>query len=141
MKSSSLKMPRIFDRVDNSNFNRFSTQKYHGSEFMRPPLLFQWSQTHKQDFHFRLQINEVDKSSTGDLMAIGPNRFELKYDTITLTDQLREMNDKIIECRRVDNQWIFHYLCTDRRHPNRSKALQGKIVFDLLFYLVFNYLN
>ena len=57
---------------------------------------------------------------------IGHDQFEVKYDEIKLTDQLREMNDKVIECRRVDNEWVFHYL-TGRPRPNAMPAIQSKI--------------
>ena len=82
-------------------------------------------------FNFRLRINS-DNDSTGDLLVISPKsehqpvaNTEKVYSTITLTDQLKEMNNKIIECHWVDNQWIFHDIRPDRLRPNAEKTVEG----------------
>lgn len=91
----------------------FLLQKYGSIEYKHPPMPFQWQWKNDLNFHFRLRI-DADNNSTGDLMVIGPEGSEKKYGEIKLTDQLREMNDKIIQFRRVDNQWIFIQLRPDR---------------------------
>ena len=91
----------------------FLLKKYCSIEYKHPPMPFQWQWKNDLNFHFRLRI-DADNNSTGDLMVIGPEGSEKKYGEIKLTDQLREMNDKIIQFRRVDNQWIFIQLRPDR---------------------------
>jgi hypothetical protein len=41
----------------------------------------------------------------------GPNRQELFYDQIALTDKIRELDGCIIDCRYFDHQWIFTKQC------------------------------
>ena len=59
-------------------------------------------------------------------MIVGPYRKEVKYDTIALTDDLRELDGEIIDCRYVDHHWIFMKLRKDRKHPNGKRAINGK---------------
>ena len=85
---------------------------------------FQWDLKNEEDFHFRLKISDR-KDSTGELLVVGPRRREIEFDTINLTPELMEMDGKIIECHRIDNQWIFHHLRTDRTHPNGRRSVTG----------------
>ena len=87
--------------------------------------LFQWDQKNDEDFHFRLKI-QPGKSDIGDLLVVGPGRREMKFDTMNLTSEMKEMDGKIIECRRADHQWIFDHETTDRSHPNGRRAVNGK---------------
>ena len=70
-------------------------------------------------------MNSGDNCS-GNLLVTGqPAPCEQIYGTIKLTNKLREMDGKIIACGRVDNQWIFHHLRTDREHPNAGRTIKG----------------
>ena len=47
-------------------------------------------------------------SITGDLcVSEGSTRKEVKYATIELTDELRDLDGSIIECYYVDHHWVF----------------------------------
>jgi len=73
------------------------------------------------------------RGSTGDLCVgpgKGPNREEVKYGTINLTDELRNMNGSIIECHYVDHQWIFLRKRTDRNHPHAKSTTESN--FNLI---------
>lgn len=52
--------------------------------------------------------------------------IEIKYASISVTDELREMNDKIIDCHKVDGQWVFKRLRHDRCSPNGRKTVKGR---------------
>ena len=70
------------------------------------------------------------RGSTGSLYVgpgKGPNRNEVKYGTIDLTDELRSMNGSIIECHYVDHQWIFSRKRIDRNHPHSINTTKSKI--------------
>ena len=98
------------------------------------PDLFQWDQKNDEDFHFRLKIRPGN-DRTADLLVVGPGRRDMKYDTINLTPEMKEMDGEIIECRRVDHQWIFDHLRTDRTHPNGRRAVNGIFISLWLFML------
>ena len=102
-------------------------QKYISDEFKTRPLQFKWNQNATQHFCFRLRINE----GTGELWRTTRPESEnasceIVHDTISLTDELRQMNGQIIQCVRIDDKWIFDRLRTDRKHPNGKSAIRGK---------------
>ena len=41
------------------------------------------------------------------VVGVGPNRMEINFASIALTDELRQLNGRIIGCTYVDNQWVF----------------------------------
>jgi len=55
----------------------------------------------------------------------GPNKGEKKYASILLTDEMRDKSGSIIECRFVDQNWIFVRERTDRSRPNGRKTING----------------
>ncbi len=65
----------------------------------------------------------------GDLFcARGQGREELKYGTIDLTNEMREMDGSVIECRYVDPNWVNVRPSRHDREDNRNglQAIQGK---------------
>ena len=66
---------------------------------------------------------------------VGPGRKEILFATITLTDELKEYHDSIIECRYADHQWIFVRLRGDRKHPNGRRAVLGSKNIELTNFL------
>jgi hypothetical protein len=54
---------------------------------------------------------------------VGPGRKDMKFASIKMTDEIRELNDRIIDCYYVDNQWVFKKLRNDRQHPNGKIAV------------------
>ena len=63
----------------------------------------------------------------GELYVLGPwpNNTTAKFDDIQLTDELRKLDGRIIDCIYVDNQWVFQKLRNDRKHPNRREAAES----------------
>ena len=56
-----------------------------------------------------------------ELHAVGyPQRSESFFDTIPLTEEIRGLDDQIIECRYVNRQWVFVRQRNDRLHPNEE---------------------
>jgi len=67
-----------------------------------------------KEFSFRLRIPD-ETGSTGDLcVSEGSKRKEVKYTTIELTDELRNLDGSIIECCYVDRHWVFARKRDDR---------------------------
>jgi hypothetical protein len=60
-----------------------------------------------------------------ELYVGGPHRQEIKYDDITLTDEIRKLDGCIIDCRYFEHQWIFMKQRLDRNHPNGSRSVIG----------------
>ncbi len=48
-----------------------------------------------------------------------------RFDVIKLTDELRELDGRIIDCIYKDNQWVFQRLRHDRKSPNNRKAAES----------------
>ena len=73
---------------------------------------------------------------------VGPGRREIVFDTIVVNDETKSMDGQIVACRRIDHQWIFQRLRTDRKHPNARRTIES-IMNDLSFYKlsVFKCLN
>ena len=68
---------------------------------------------------------------------MGPNRMEINFASIALTDELRQLNGRIIGCTYVDNQWVFARGRHDREHPNGRIAIESiyrLIMLLLMFY-------
>lgn len=59
----------------------------------------------------------------------GPERKEVKHGTIDLTEDLRNMDGSIIECRFVDDRWMFVRIRNDSELPNGKHAIEGKFSF------------
>lgn len=83
-------------------------------------------------------------SITGDLcVSEGSTLKEVKYATIQLTDELRDLDGFIIECYYVDHRWVFSRKrdnCNNKdRLPirverfSRHLSIEG-IIIDLKFF-------
>ena len=60
----------------------------------------------------------------------GLEREEVKHGTIDLTEDLKNMDGSIIECRFVDdNRWAFARIRNDSDLPNGNYAIEGKLYF------------
>ena len=72
----------------------------------------------------------------GELHVSGPwpNNTTAKFDDIQLTDELRKLDGRIIDCIYVDNQWVFQKLRNDRKHPNVRQAAEGNNNQQLLMF-------
>ena len=73
-----------------------------------------------------------NRPTEAELLVGGPFRREIKYDTIALTNDIRELDGEIIDCRYVDHHWIFLKVRKDRKHPNGKRAVLSKR--KLLFF-------
>jgi hypothetical protein len=51
--------------------------------------------------------------------------MEINFASIALTDELRQLNGRIIGCTYVDNQWVFARRRHDREHPNGRIAIES----------------
>ena len=57
-----------------------------------------------------------------------------RFDAIKLTDELRLLDGRIIDCIYKDNQWIFQKLRNDRKHPNVRQAAESNNNQQLLMF-------
>ncbi len=64
-----------------------------------------------------------NRAELAELHVVGPGGMDMKFALIKLTDEIRELNDRIIDCYYVDNQWVFKKLRNDRQHPNGKIAV------------------
>ncbi len=58
----------------------------------------------------------------------------MKFGSIALTDEIRELDGRIIDCYYVDNQWVFKKLRNDREHPNGRIAVTSKQMFAICLF-------
>ena len=65
--------------------------------------------------------------------------MEIFYAPIALTDETRELDGRIIDCRYVDGHWVFRKLRHDRQHPNGLNAVLS--TYLTLFYCCFQCLK
>ncbi|XP_044742570.1 mRNA-capping enzyme [Chrysoperla carnea] len=52
-------------------------------------------------------------------------QLDRPYAQIKITKQLKELNNKIIECKYENNQWVFMRERTDKSFPNSFNTAQG----------------
>ncbi len=61
----------------------------------------------------------------------GDNMVEVNFAMIKLTDEIRELDGRIIDCHYVDNQcWVFSKLRDDRKYPNVKLVIESMKLFD-----------
>lgn len=65
------------------------------------------------------------RSEKAELHIVGPGGIEIFYAYMALTDEIRELDDKIIDCDYVNRRWIFKKIRNDRKHPNGRRAIAG----------------
>ena len=66
---------------------------------------------------------------------------EICFAYIALTDEIRQMNEKILECHYVDGQWVFAKLRRDRLYPNGLTTVQGKFVYTIFHEAVYQFIG
>ena len=54
---------------------------------------------------------------------------EVYFTDMEVTDEIREMDGKIIKCLYLDGRWVFKKLKNDRKHPNGFKTVQGRLIY------------
>ena len=74
----------------------------------------------------------IDRLNEAELYVMGPDATEVSFATIALIDDIRQLNDRIIECVYVDNHWIFVRLRNDHRNPIGYRALGNNLLSILL---------
>lgn len=86
---------------------------------------------------FRLKI--VEENGLGmlpqkiGLLFVGS--FEPPLAQIKVNKTLKELNNKIIECKFVNNAWVFMRERTDKSYPNSYSTAKGKALKFLLKFL------
>jgi hypothetical protein len=61
----------------------------------------------------------------------GDDMVEINFALIKLTDEIRELDGRIIDCHYVDNQcWVFSKLRDDRKYPNVKPVIESMKLFD-----------
>ncbi|XP_057374510.1 mRNA-capping enzyme-like [Daphnia carinata] len=86
--------------------------------------IFQWAENDDQKCSFRLRIKEQEEA---ELFIYGRDCAEEFYEKILLTDEIRNLDGCIIDCRYVDHRWVFVKQRFDRKIPNGHRALNGKL--------------
>jgi len=66
--------------------------------------VFRWKLPLPNSMLFELKIDTKSDKEIGCLYARG---METPYDTIQMNEQLKELNNAIIECNYKDDQWVF----------------------------------
>ena len=79
-------------------------------------------------FYFLLKIKSIDRycGSFGELWVCQGVANTVFYDTIELTEEMKVMNGRIIECYldptdNTTNKWVFNRLGTNRKYPGGLK--------------------
>lgn len=71
----------------------------------------------------------------------GRSCAEIKWDeTILLTDEIRNLDGCIVDCRYVDQRWMFVKQRFDRNIPNGKRALEGMLYRISLIRQIFRFL-
>jgi hypothetical protein len=60
------------------------------------------------------------------------------YATIKVSKTIRELDNKIIECRLNNNQWELMRERTDKSYPNSYTTVTGKNLFSPFTYKYYN---
>ncbi|KAK4023699.1 hypothetical protein OUZ56_009098 [Daphnia magna] len=91
--------------------------------------VLQWAENDDQQCSFRLMIPKgIQEPKEAELFMFGRSCAEIKWDeTIPLTDEIRNLDGCIVDCRYVDQRWMFVKQRFDRNIPNGKRALEGKL--------------
>lgn len=89
--------------------------------------VLKWKPPHLNTIDFRLKIRREQSEGmlprmTGYLFV---GNFDAPYSTIKVTKQLKAYDNKIIECRMENGQWVFLRERTDKSFPNAYSTAQG----------------
>lgn len=71
-----------------------------------------------QYYHSRILPTKVASLLVG--------REEIQFARMRFTKDLKELNNKIIECTFKDGQWVFLRERTDKTYPNSFNTAKGK---------------
>lgn len=89
--------------------------------------VLKWKPSHMNSVDFKLSI--VTESGQGILpRKIGHlyvGQLEAPFDSIKLTKELKELNNKIIECKMENNKWVLMRERTDKSYPNSFTTAQA----------------
>lgn len=97
---------------------------YQGFTSGRCDDILEWDLENDVKFDFRLKLNP-NYPANGELLVIGPKKREIVFDAIFVNEEIRAMDDQIIACCRIDHQWVFERLITDRKNPNARRTVEG----------------
>jgi len=94
----------------------------------RSPRVFKWKEDNTIDFILKIS---VDNSRMGQLPErkayLYVNGLQKPFTNMRYTHDLRQYDNKIVECSYRDNQWHFHRLRTDKSFPNAKETAFGAI--------------
>lgn len=77
------------------------------------------------DFQLKIGVEEgvgILKKKIGQLYA---GQFDRPFGYIRLTKDIKELDNKIIECKFENNQWVFMRERTDKSFPNHYKTVEA----------------
>lgn len=97
------------------------------------PDVLKWKPSSLNSVDFKLKIvvesgEGILRRSIGELYV---GSLSVPFSKIKITKQLKELNNKIIECKYENNQWVFMRERTDKSFPNSyntAKAVCNSIV-------------
>jgi mRNA-capping enzyme len=94
----------------------------------RSPRVLKWKEDNTIDFLLKIS---VDNSKIGQLpekkACLFVNGMKTPFSTMRYTSELRQYDNKIIECSYHNNQWHFHRHRTDKSFPNAKETAFGAI--------------
>ena len=84
-----------------------------------------WNDSLNNLFLLLIVFNRLKEA---ELYVVGPYRQEMLFDSILLNDEIRDLDDKVIDCLYVDHSWIFHKVRNDRKHPNGRQTVESNFI-------------
>ena len=89
-----------------------------------------WNDSLNNLFLLLIVFNRLKEA---ELYVVGPYRQEMLFDSILLNDEIRDLDDKVIDCLYVDHSWIFHKVRNDRKHPNGRQTVESNFITTVKF--------
>lgn len=110
------------------------------------PDVLKWKPSTLNSVDFRLKIAEesgmgVLRKKIGLLFVGG---LEAPFDKIKLTRELKDLDNKIIECKYENNAWVFMRERTDKSFPNSfntAKSVCHSIRFPVTTEILLNFID
>ena len=82
----------------------------------------------------QIGLDGIKSQHKGELNVTLGDGIEIQFADIALADEIRQMNEKVIECYYANDQFVFIRLRTDRSTPHNIKVVRGKLF--KIFYIV-----